>query len=1171
LNPSANLMKIKAQMEFEHRSSRLGESTGRGAAWLLGWWLAFGFHGLAEAANPTLDFNRDIRPILSQNCFLCHGPDEQERKGGLRLDNREGALKADKHGARAVVPGEPSASALVARVTTGDLDDLMPPPQSGKKLTADQIATLRLWVEEGAPYARHWAYTPPTRPALPTTSRPDWASNGLDRFILRRLDEEKLAPSPEAEKTTLLRRVYLDLTGLPPTLAEAEQFMADTSSGAYARMVDRALANPAYGEHWAQLWLDLARYADSAGYADDPARTIWGYRDYVIRAFNSNKPFDQFTIEQLAGDLLENPTEEQLIATAFHRNTMTNNEGGTSDEEFRSAAIVDRVNTTMAVWMGTSMACAQCHTHKYDPITQTEYFSFYAFLNNTEDADRTDETPVVSFFTASQKSKRESLTRRIEEIQGTLEEPTAVLLLSLREWVAGFPTTPATSPLAFSSVAPLATPPVKIGGAGVVEPATVAGKDGYRAEATLEAGVLAGLRLKALPHDSLPAKGPGRGAAGDFEVRKVTARIIPPKGAVLDGAKVRIELPGKQKILSLAEVQVFSLGENIAPKGEASQSSEDFGGAARLAIDGNTNGHFDQARSTTHTKISDNPWWELDFKGVRGIERIVVWNRTDNQLQKRLVDFKISIFDAAGSKIWETASGTVPDPSAEFAVDGSRVLQFVGGYLEGEGGVFQPEALAGSGDKVLWKATQPNGKPQTLTLLAGASVPVAEGSKLELLLEHGGEALGSFSAELIQDGRYAEYVKLPPPLIGMLAKGFDSLGDGERDELRRHYFQNLAPGLAAERGMVAELEKELNGIKPSTVPVLKELAGEKRRATHLQRRGNYLDTGEEVREGVPVELFPYPEDGRRDRLGLAKWLVDRGNPLTARVVVNRFWEQIFGIGLVRTSEEFGSQGEPPSHPELLDWLAMEFMDSGWDVKKLLKEVLLSSTYRQSSKVSPELYERDPDNRLLARGARFRLPAEAIRDQALFVGGLLSGKMLGPSVRPQRPSLGLNAAFGRSMDWTTSDGEDRFRRGVYTEWRRTSPYPSMSTFDAPNREVCTLRRPRTNTPLQALVTLNDPVYLEAAQGLARRMAEGEGTPAERLTRGFQLCLLREPSEAELKVLQRLFASSVETLSAKPEDASRLAGNPPAGVPMAEFAAWTAVGNALLNLDELVMKR
>lgn len=803
----------------------------------------------AVTADGRVEFSRDIRPILSENCIACHGPDEKGRKAQLRLDDEQDA-KRERKGSFVIVPGKPEQSDLIARIESKDPDEVMPPPKQHKTISPEQVALLKTWIRQGATWGRHWSYEPVVRPAVPASDEP----NPVDAFLAQRLRKEKLNFSPEADKAVLIRRLALDLTGLPPTLAELDQLATKT----HAEAVDYFLARPAFGEHWARPWLDLARYADSAGYPSDPGREIWAYRDWVIRALNRNQPFDRFTIDQLAGDLLPNPTEDQVIATAFHRNTMTQNEGGTSDEEFRVAAVIDRVNTTYAVWMGTTMACAQCHTHKYDPITITEYYQSFAFLNQSADADRKDEAPLHEIYAPGVRERREQWMKESAAAEAVFAKPRA-------EWLAGF--------------------------------------------------------------DEWLAKGP------------------------------------------------------------------------KLA--------------------------EKNLKAA-----------LDSPKEKR------------------TAAQT---------------------------------AL-----------------------------------------------------------------------------------------LSQYYARKVSPSAKAERARADDLLKKIADSKPVTVPIMRDLAGDQRRKTHIQLRGNWQNLGDEVNEGVPVNLAPFPPGAPRNRLGLAQWIVSRDNPLTARVTVNRLWESVFGVGIVRSSEEFGSQGDLPVHPELLDWLAAEFMDSGWDTRHMLRLLFNSRAYRQSSASSAVLNERDPDNRLLARGPRFRPAGEQLRDQALAVGGLLSTKMYGPPVRPARPSLGLTAAFGGSNDWTTSAGEDRHRRSVYTEVRRNSPYPSFATFDAPNRETCTLRRGRSNTPLQAFVTLNDPVFVEASQGLARRLlAEGGADDEARLRHAFRLCLARAPDAAELASLRKLLARSLADYRADPALAAKMATDPlgpaPKGADLPVLAAWTAVSGVIMNLDEFLMRR
>lgn len=936
-------------------------------------------NGLTAA---DIDFTRDVRPLLSGRCFKCHGPDSATREAGLRLDEQSAAFAELDSGNRAIVPGEISQSELIARITSNDDSIRMPPPDAGAKLTAAEVQTLKQWVQSGANYAKHWSFKAPQPRPLPEVSQADWCRNGIDNFVLHRLDREGLKPSPEADRRTLIRRLSLDLIGLPPTVKEIQAFQADESPDAYEKLVDRLLASPAYGERWARIWLDLARYADSAGYADDPPRVIWKYRDWVIDALNQDMPLDQFTVEQFAGDLLPNPTDEQLIATAFHRNTMTNSEGGTDDEEFRSTAIVDRVNTSLQVWMGLTMGCAQCHTHKYDPITQTEYFNVYAILNQSEDADRRNESPLLEIWTPELEKQKESLQAKVETLKSQLKT------------------------------------------------------------------LLAGDK----PEGSEPAL-----PEGPFQARFV-----------------RIDLPGKSEFLSLAEVQVYS-GENQVAQGKpATQSSTGYDAPAALAVDGKTDGHFFDAKSTTHTNQELNPWWEVDLGQQVKIDKIHVWNRNDSPgVGNRLNGFRLALLDGNRKPVWVTAG------------------------LKAE-------------------ATQ-----------TAIIVPM----KSE-----------EFSAE--ERAAIAGYLDQKNPEIDKLKKQIEAA------------------------------EKQVANVKAITVPIMRELSQAKRRKTQIQIRGNFLDLGPEVEAGVLKEFHPLAVE-KPTRLDFARWLMDPANPLTARVFANRYWEALFGIGLVETSEDFGLQGELPSHPELLDWMALQLLKQNWKQKDFLKMVVMSATYRQSSTTSPEFVARDPKNRLLARGPRFRMSAEMIRDQALAVSGLLSSKMHGPSVNPPRPKLNLRAAFGGSTDWETSAGEDKYRRGLYTTWRRSLPYPSMDAFDAPSREVCTVRRIRTNTPLQALVTLNDPVYIEAAQALGGRILnEGGSTLPTRLAFGFELCTAREPNPQELEVLKSTYDSLLARFSVQREEAQKLQTigmKEPAGISPAEQAAWSIMSNVLLNLDETLTVR
>jgi hypothetical protein len=814
---------------------------------------------VAQASSAgKIQYARDIQPILSAHCFTCHGPDEKTRKAGLRLDVQEMATRKLRSGSRAVVPGDVKASELVARIFATDPEERMPPAKGTKALKAAEKQMLKRWIEEGAAYQRHWAFVPPVRPPLPAVRDRAWPRTAVDYFLLARMEASGLKPSPEADRYTLARRVTLDLTGLPPTLQAVDRFVNDKSPDAYERFVDTVLESPAYGERWAQTWLDLARYADSNGYATDAPRTIWKYRDWVIDAINRNLPFDQFTIEQIAGDLLPGATQEQILATAFHRNTLTNDEGGTSDEEFRVAAVVDRVNTTMQVWMGMTLACAQCHDHKYDPFSQEEYFRLFAIFNQSEDADRSDNSPLLSTIAPEELKRKTTLEAEIAGLEKELLRPSAAL---------------------------------------------------------------------------------------------------------------------------------------------------------------------DKAQ----------PAWE---------------------------------------------------------------------------------------------------------------------------------------AKAIKE-------KVPNSIKTILALDVKKRSDAQKVELTK-YYRALAPEMKKTQDRLTAVRKELTTVIEVKTPIMRDLPAAQKRVTKIHIRGNFLDQGKEVRPDVPALFHALPKDRPVDRLALARWLVAPENPLTARVAVNRYFEQIFGHGLVETPDDYGIRGKLPLHPELFEWLASDFVAQKWDVKKLLKMLVTSAAYRQVSQVTAALQERDPDNRLLARGPRFRIPAEVIRDQALFVSGLLSIKLHGPPVRPPQPKIGLNAAFGPGTDWQTSAGEDKYRRALYTQWRRTTPYPSMITFDAPSRNVCTIARPRTNTPLQALVTLNDPVYVEAAQALARRMVkEGGPSVGTRLTYGFRLCLVRPPRDAEMARLVSLYQQAREQYQQYPKEAQQIATEPlgplPAGMDAAELAAWTVVANVLLNLDEVFAKR
>ncbi|MBN8418217.1 MAG: DUF1553 domain-containing protein [Verrucomicrobia bacterium] len=1117
---------------------------------------------VAEPAPRPIHFSKEIRPILSENCFFCHGPDEKKREAGLRLDE-EASAKKNNDGTIAVVAGHPEKSALLERILSKDPDEVMPPLKQHKTISPAQIALLTEWIKQGAPWGKHWSYEKVVKPAVPAG-----AKNPVDAFLVQRLKQEGLKYGPQADKATFIRRTALDLTGLPPTLAELDALAAQP----YDKVVDHYLSLPAYGEHWARQWLDLARYADSSGYPSDQPREIWAYRDWVVRALNSNMPFDQFTIEQNAGDLLPNPTDDQLIATAFHRNTMTQNEGGTDDEEFRNAAIIDRVNTTLAVWMGTTMACAQCHTHKFDPITINEYFQFYAFLNQSADSDKKDEVPLHSFDTPELKQKRERLKSEIDTLEKQFASPAPAWLAGLDAWDSGFARdlgwqTPPPAKVTTQSKQSAAIAPD-----GTVSIPKKSDTDTYTIELPAT-----GDKLNALRVETIPAAG-----FGNFVLTEVKAEIVrADDGPPPQARYVRIELPGEKKMLQLAEVQVFSGSENIAPKGTASQSSTYTTAAAKRAIDGGTEGDYSK-NSVSHTAGTDNdPWWEVDLKAAKPVDRVVVWNRTDGGTGTRLEGFRVLLLDDKRQTLWKSDATPAPDKDKTFATSGPAALSFTTALADFEQDGFTAASILKPKDKKQqgWAVSGAADKPHTLTLLAASPVMIPAGARLRITLtqnsEHKQHTLGSFRLSYTGDARVQQVTKVPQDVVAALAQAKDKRSPAQQKTVVDYFVRNVAKATAAERTRLATASKELAAVKPVTVPIMRDLDPKQRRVTKIQLRGNWQALGDEVSEGTPATFNPLPANAPRNRLTMAKWLVSRDNPLTARVTVNRLWESIFGTGIVRSSEEFGSQGDLPVHPELLDWLAAELMDSGWDIKHMLKLMLTSQAYQQSTKTTPELNERDPDNRLLARGPRFRPTGELLRDQALAVSGLLSAKMYGPPVRPLTPNLGLTTAFGRSNDWTISPGEDAHRRSLYTEVRRNSPYASFTTFDAGNREVCMIRRSRTNTPLQAFVTLNDPVFIETNQAMARRLVAEAKTQPERLALLFKLCLSRAPNAHEVTSLTGLYNDTLTTYRADPADATKMATDPlgpaPKDADIAELAAWTTIANVVMNLDEFLMRR
>jgi hypothetical protein len=1142
------------------------------------------FSGLPSRAagqGPTVDFNQDIRPILSKNCFACHGQDAAHRATRMRLDRRDSATKEQKSGATPIVAGAPEKSELYRRITAKDEDERMPPKETNNHLTPAQVGLLKLWIKQGAPYAEHWSFVKPQRWPLPMVKDQSWPRNGLDYFVLTRLEREGFRPTEEADRFTLLRRVSLDLRGLPPTPAEVDIFARDTSPDAYEKAVDRFLKDPAYGERWARMWLDLARYADSAGYGSDPLRTIWRYRDWVIDAFNRNLPYDRFTLEQIAGDLLPNATLEQRIATAFHRNTMTNTEGGTDREEFRVAAVKDRVDTTFEVWMGLTMGCAKCHNHKYDPITQKEYYQFYAFFNQSADADRPDETPTISAPTPEMQEQIRQIDARIAALKIRLGTPTPALAEAQAKWEAGLRPDSDWKLLNRLSARSEAGASFRrlVDGSLRAEGANSA-NDTYTITGQTDLKGVTAFRLETFPDTSLPGAGAGRAGDGNFVLSRlsVTASSIGVESSRVQGRYVRVELPGTEKMLSLAEVQVYSGGVNVARTGKAQQSSTAFDGVAARAIDGNTDGDYYGANSTTHTNVEANPWWEVRLAEAKPIEQITLWNRTDNGLGFRLAHCRVLVLDDTRNVVWQQDVAEPPNPRRDLSLSGRQTVALKQAVADFSQKGFDVSAALNPPDptKSGWSVSPRQKEPHAAVFVAAIPVHTTGPTQLTFRLENRyrkpGHNLGRFRLSITNDVGLLKRAALPPLVLAILDTPAARRTLEQRETLARHY-RSIAPALQPIRDEVAQLEKA-RPVAP-TLPVMVELPASQHRQTHIMVKGNFLSPGENVEPTVPAAFHAFPAGAPVDRLGVARWLVDPNNPLTARVAVNRYWGQLFGIGLVETEEDFGTQGEMPSHPELLDWLATEYVRLGWDTKAFLRLLVTSATYHQASKVTPVLVARDPRNRLLTRGPRFRLEAEMVRDQALTLSGLLSRKMHGPSVYPPQPPGLWQAAFNGQRTWATSTGEDRYRRGLYTFWRRTVPYPSMATFDAPSREICSIRRIRTNTPLQAFVTLNDPVYVEIAQALARRIVrEGGSTAEERARFGLRLCLARPPRPEQVKQVTALWQSTREHYCNDAQAALALATEPlgplPTGMEADDLAAWTVVSNVLLNLDGVLTK-
>jgi hypothetical protein len=1020
-------------------------------------------------------FNRDVRPILAEACFACHGPDRNARKAGLRLDVREDALKAD-----AFVPGKPDQSALIERIFSDEPSQLMPPPKSHKKLTAAQKELLKRWVAAGAEYQPHWSFIPPTRPPLPAVKNVGWVRNPIDRFILAGLEKHGLTPAPEADRRTLARRLSLDLTGLPPAPAEVESFVNDRRPDAYERYVDKLLESPHWGEHRGRYWLDAARYADTHGIHFDNYREMWSYRDWVIRAFNNNKPFDRFTIEQLAGDLLPNRTMDQQIASGFNRCNITSNEGGLIPEEYLVLYDRDRTETTAQVWLGLTAGCCVCHDHKFDPLSQKEFYSLAAFFNNTTqgamDGNIKDTPPTVLVPRPEDRPSWQALAKQLDEARKQADARKQAARADFDKWLAAAKASSVAGQLPSDGLvfhAPLSE------GKGKTIQVSVKGqpRKAELAEAGWGAGHVAARAFKSQPKATLEF-----GEAGDFDKDKPFSY----------GAWVKV---GKQ---------------------------------AR-------NGALCARMDDQH----DYRGWDLWMQNGRVGAHIV------NQWPKDALKVVSKRPLKAGQ--WSHVFVTY---------DGSGKAAGVKVYVNGV-----PQATDVEADRL-------KGTIRT-------KVP------MKLAQRHTQSRMdGVLMQDLRLYGRLLSGLEVEKLARGTRAAWLVSAGKrtaAETNELFDWWLPTLDQTYAALAKKLDGLRQEETAIRSrgTVAHVMQERPQEP--MAYVLFRGDYDKRRDPVKPATPKALPPMPPELPHNRLGLAQWLVRPEHPLTARVTVNRFWQEVFGTGIVRTSGDFGLTGEAPSNQELLDWLAVDFRESGWDVKRFFKQVVTSAAYRQSSVATPEKLAKDPDNRLLSRGPRFRMDAEMVRDYALAASGLLVRKLGGPSVKPYQPDGVWEAVAmigSNTRDYRRDRGESLYRRSLYTFWKRAAPPASMDILNAPNRETCTVRRERTNTPLQALVTLNDPQFVEAACVLAQRVLKEGNTDASRLDALAKRLLARPLRPEEAKVVGGVLADLLAHYKAHPADARKLLtvgeSKADASLDVTTLAAWTMLANQLMNLDEVLNK-
>jgi len=1160
--------------------------------------------GSAAVADDGLSFNRDVRPILSNNCFACHGPDENTRSSGLRLDEEEAVLKTHRDGLPAIAPGDRAKSLVWQRITEEDPERRMPPATFHRSLDDEDIETLGRWIDAGAPWEPHWAFIAPERPVVPGIAEADWTRNPIDNFIYRRLEENDLQPSPEADRRALARRLAFDLTGLPPTLEQVRDFVEDEREDAYERLVDQLLESPHYGEHMARHWLDAGRYADTNGYHIDNERFMWVWRDWVIDAFNGNLSYADFTRWQIAGDLLPEPTEEQLIATGFHRNHMINFEGGAIPEEYRSQYVADRINTTGTIWMGLTLSCAQCHDHKYDPISHREYFELFAFFNNIDeeglDGVEGNAKPMMPVPTESQRTRMDELRTAIAASEQQLEEEMPEVDAAQADWESEWRGKLADR---WEPAEPSAV--VSQGGAAFerlddgswLATGENPDQDTYEITIPLEDYGYTAFRLEALAHESHENGAAGRSPNGNLVLTGVEAVYVP--AGEEEGTPVVF-------IDAQADLSQDNYGIQNAIDGDA---------ASGWAIDGH-NRPGDRLASFTFAEPV----------GMPGGGELRLHLRQESPFSRHTIGrFRVSLTTDEAMRPSRAGTWYVsgpyqgPDGDSVYHTDYGPEAAYLEGTLDlraaGDDGRYvwhQDDRLADGvihnlyGDiaaTYFYRVIQSPGARQA-TLKVGSNDAVKIWLNGRVVHDNNvkrGVALDQDTVKVLFDAgenrllmkvvnygnrygfayRLAEEELGPVPLAveAALQVAADDRDEAAQERLRQFYRSRYSPAFRELDAQLAELREELRAIEKDVPTTMVLAERETPRETRILLRGQYDMPGDPVTPNVPAILPPLPEDQPKNRLALAEWLVDPAHPLTARVTVNRYWMYLFGDGLVETVEDFGIQGDWPRHPDLLDWLAVEFVESGWDVKALLRLMVTSATYRQQAHSSPELQERDPSNRLLARAPRYRLDAESVRDNALALSGLLVPRIGGPSVNPyQPPGLWEAVSYGAgytAQNFVQDHGDDLYRRSMYTFWKRQSPPASMMVFDAPNRETCTIRRARTNTPLQALALMNDPQIVEAARFLAERMMrEGGESVAERVAFGFEVVTARTPTAQEAELLAAYFEEQREHYADRPEAAEALlhVGESPADPALApeELSAWAMVASLLLNMDLTIMR-